>query len=87
MDQNEARRLLKLLISAGHLDKILVSIDFGMSIETRWAVGLWTWNNPDRTSYAYLHTGILPQLRAAGITEAHLDAIMRDNPLDMLRRR
>jgi phosphotriesterase-related protein len=87
MDQDEAMRLLKLLIAAGHLDKILVSIDFGLSIETRWCVGLWTWDNPDRTSYAYLHTGVLPKLRAAGLTEAHLQTIMRDNPLKMLRRR
>ncbi len=86
MDQDEARRLLKLLIASGHLDKILVSIDFGLSIETRWCVGIWTWDNPDRTSYAYLHTGVLPKLRAAGFTEAHLEAIMRDNPLRMLRR-
>ena len=87
MDQDEARRLLKLLIAAGHLDKILVSIDFGLSIETRWCVGVWTWDNPDRTSYAYLHTGVLPKLRATGLTEAHLQAIMRDNPLEMLRGR
>lgn len=87
MDQDEARRLLRLLIAEGHLDKILVSIDFGMSIETRWCVGLWTWDNPDRTSYAYLHNAVLPKLRDAGLTEAHLQAIMRDNPLEMLRRR
>ena len=87
MDQDEARRLLKLLIARGHLDKILVSIDFALSIETRWCVGLWTWDNPDRTSYAYLHTGVLPKLRAAGLTEAHLRTIMRDNPLEMLRPR
>lgn len=86
MDQDEARRLLRLLIAGGHLDKILVSIDFGMSIETRWCVGLWTWDNPDRTSYAYLHTAVLPKLRAAGLTEAELDTIMHDNPLEMLRR-
>jgi len=85
MDQGEARRLVKLLIARWHLDKILVSIDFGMSIETRWCVGLWTWDNPDRTSYAYLHTGVLPKLRAAGLTEEHLNAIMRANPLRMLR--
>jgi phosphotriesterase-related protein len=87
MDQDEARRLLKLLIAAGHLDKILVSIDFCLSIETRWCVGFSTWDNPDRTSYAYLHTGVLPKLRAAGFSEAHLETIMRDNPLEMLRRR
>lgn len=86
MDQDEARRLVKLLIAAGQLDKILISIDFTLSIESRWCVGIGTWDNPDRTSYAYLHTGVLPKLRAAGITEAHLGVIMRDNPLRMLRR-
>jgi phosphotriesterase-related protein len=85
MDQDEARRLVKLLIARGHLDKILVSIDFGLSIETRWCVGVWTWDNPDRTSYAHLHTAVLPGLRTAGLTEEHLQAIMRDNPLRMLR--
>lgn len=87
MDQDEARRLLHLLIAQGHLDKILVSIDFALTIESRWCVGLWTWDNPDRTSYGYLHTGVLPKLRASGLTDAHLQTIMRDNPLEMLRRR
>ena len=86
MDQDEAYRLLNLLIARGHLDKILVSLDFALTIESRWCVGLWTWDNPDRTSYAYLETGVLPKLRAAGLTEAHLRAIMCDNPVGMLRR-
>jgi phosphotriesterase-related protein len=87
MDQEEARRLVKLLIGKGHLDQILVSIDFSLTIESRWSVGLWTWDNADRTSYAYLHTGVLPKLRAAGITDAHIERIMHDNPIEMLRRR
>ena len=85
MDQEEARRLVKLLIDKGHLDKVLISIDFAMTIESRWCVGLWTWDTPDRTSFAYLHTGVIPKLRAAGLTDAHLEAIMHDNPLAMLR--
>jgi len=86
MDQDEARRLVKLLIDRGYLDKVLVSIDFSLTIESRWCVGLWTWDNPDRTSYAYLETGVLPKLRAAGLTEAHIETIMHDNPIEMLRR-
>jgi phosphotriesterase-related protein len=87
MDQAEAYRLVKRLIAAGHLDKILVSLDFSLTIESRWCVGLWTWDNPERTSYAYLHSGVLPKLRAAGITDAQIETIMHDNPLDMLIRR
>jgi len=87
IDQAEARRLLKVLIKEGHLDKILISIDFALSIESRWSVGIWTWDNADRTSYAYLHTGVIPKLRAAGFTDEQLDKIMHDNPLEMLRRR
>jgi len=75
-----------LLIARGHRDKILVSVDFALTIESRWTVGLGTWDNPDRTSYAYPRTGVLPKLRAAGFTEAHLQTIMRDNVLAMLRR-
>lgn len=87
MDQQEAYRLLHVLIDKGHLDKILISLDFALTIETRWTVGIWTWDNPDRTSYAYLHTGLLPKLRAAGLSDAHLEQIMHHNPLEMLRRR
>ena len=54
IDQEEARRLLKVLIDKGHLNQILISLDFSLTIESRWAVGIWTWDNPDRTSYAYL---------------------------------
>lgn len=87
MNQDEARRLVNILIRKGHLDKILVSIDFALTIESRWVVGFFTWDNPDRTSYSYLHTGVLPKLRAAGVTDAHLDTIMRANPIEMLVRR
>lgn len=86
MDQEEARRLLKVLIEKGHLDKILISIDFALAIQSRWAVGIWTWDNPDRTSYAYLHTGVLAKLRASGFTDEQIETIMRDNPIEMLRR-
>ena len=86
MDQEEARRLVKLLIAKGHLDQILISIDFSLTMESRWCVGLWTWDNPERTSYAYLHTGVMPKLRAAGITDAHIERIMHDNPIEMLSR-
>ncbi|MBU0608554.1 MAG: hypothetical protein KKI08_11755 [Armatimonadetes bacterium] len=86
MDQDEACRLLNMLIARGHVDKILLSLDFAMTIESRWCVGLWTWDNPDRTSYAYLETGVLPKLRAAGLTDAHVETIMHDNVLAMLRR-
>lgn len=84
MDQEEAHRLINLLIEKGHLRQILVSIDFALTIESRWCVGLWTWDNPERTSYAYLHTGVLPKLRAAGVTDAHIETIMHDNPLEMI---
>lgn len=86
MDQEEARSLLNLLIAQGHLNKILLSLDFALTIESRWCVGMWTWDNPDRTSYAYLETGVLPKLRAAGLSEAHIETIMHDNVLGMLRR-
>ena len=85
IDQAEARRLLRVLIEKGHLDKILISIDFALAIESRWAVSIWTWDNADRTSYAYLHTGVIPKLRNAGFTDAQLEKIMHDNPLEMLR--
>jgi phosphotriesterase-related protein len=87
MDQDESRRLVKLLIGRGHLDQLLISIDFSLTMESRWCVGLWTWDNPERTSYAYLHTGVIPKLRAAGITEAHIQRIMHGNPIEMLSRR
>jgi len=87
IDQGEARRLVNVLIDKGHLDKILISIDFSLTIESRWAVGIWTWDNPDRTSYSYLHTGVIPKLRDAGLTEAHIERIMHDNPLEMLSRK
>jgi phosphotriesterase-related protein len=87
IDQEEARRLVNVLIDKGHLDKILISIDFSLTIESRWAVGIWTWDNPDRTSYSYLHTGVIPKLRAAGLTDAHIERIMHDNTLEMLRRK
>ena len=86
MNQAEARRLLSVLIEKGHLDQILISIDFALAIESRWSVGIWTWDNPDRTSYAYLHTGVLPKLRLAGFTDDQIEKIMHDNPLQMLRR-
>ncbi|MDQ1327023.1 MAG: hypothetical protein QG641_303, partial [Candidatus Poribacteria bacterium] len=75
------------LIEKGYLDQILISIDFALAIESRWSVGIWTWDNPDRTSYAYLHTGVLPKLRSAGFTDAQIEKIMHDNPLEMLRRK
>ena len=84
MDQEEAYRLLNVLIDKGHLNQILISLDFSLTIESRWTVGIWTWDNPDRTSYAYLHTGVIPKLRAAGLTDTHIDKIMHDNPLEML---
>ncbi|MDQ1316714.1 MAG: hypothetical protein QG588_362 [Candidatus Poribacteria bacterium] len=87
MDQAEARRLLNVLIEKGYLDQILISIDFALAIESRWSVGIWTWDNPDRTSYANLHTGVLPKLRSAGFTDAQIEKIMHDNPLEMLRRK
>jgi phosphotriesterase-related protein len=87
MDQAEARRLLNVLIEKGYLDQILISIDFALAIESRWSVGIWTWDNPDRTSYAYLHTGVIPKLRVAGFTDAQIEKIMHDNPLEMLRRK
>ena len=86
MNQDEAYRLTRVLIERGHLRQILISIDFALTIESRWCVGIWTWDNADRTSYAYLHTGVLPKLRAAGITDAHIATIMHDNPLEMLSR-
>ena len=61
--------------------------DFALAIESRWSVGIWTWDNPDRTSYAYLHTGVLPKLRVAGFTDAQIEKIMHDNPIEMLRRK
>ena len=84
MDQQEAHRLINLLIEKGHLRQILVSIDFALTIESRWCVGTWTWDNAERTSYAYLHTAVLPKLRAAGVTDEHIETIMHDNPLEML---
>lgn len=87
MNQEEARRLLKVLIEKGHLDKILISIDFSLAIQSRWAVSIWTWDNPDRTSYAYLHTGVLAKLRASGFTDEQIENIMHDNPIEMLRRK
>ncbi len=87
MDQNEARRLVRVLIDAGHIDKILISIDFALTLESRWTVGRFTWDNPDRTSYGYFHTGVLPKLRTSGISDAELDVIMHDNPIDMVTRK
>lgn len=87
MDQNEARRLVRVLIDAGHLDKILISIDFALTMESRWTVGRFTWDNPDRTSYAYLHTGVLPKLEDAVISKAELNVIMHDNPIEMVARK
>ncbi|OQB42885.1 MAG: hypothetical protein BWY06_00455 [Candidatus Latescibacteria bacterium ADurb.Bin168] len=87
MDQEEARRLVRVLIDAGHIDKILISIDFALTLESRWTVGRFTWDNPDRTSYGYLHTGVLPRLRNAGISDAELQVIMHDNPIEMVRRK
>ena len=87
IDQEEARRLLKVLIAKGHLNQILISLDFSLAIESRWAVGIWTWDNPDRTSYSYLHTGVIPKLRAAGLTDTQMERIMHDNPLEMLSRK
>ena len=86
MDQDEAYGLLKLLISKGHLDKILVSIDFAFGISSRWKVTIDTWDNPERESYGYLLTHVLPKLRAAGLTEPQLETIMHDNPIQMLVR-
>jgi phosphotriesterase-related protein len=86
MDQQEAYRLLNVLIRKEHLDKILVSIDFAFGIVNRWRVTIETWDNPDRNSYAYLLTHVLPKLRKAGLTKRHLEAIMHDNPIRMLTR-
>jgi len=85
MDQAEARRLLKVLIEKGYLGQILISIDFALAIESRWSVGIWTWDNADRTSYAYLHTGVIPKLRNSGFTDAQIEKIMHDNPIEMLQ--
>jgi predicted metal-dependent phosphotriesterase family hydrolase len=87
MNQEEARRLMNLLIAKGYVGQILVSLDFALTIESRWCVGLWTWDNPDRTSFSYLHTRVLPKLRASGMTDAHIETIMHDNPLEMLCRK
>ncbi|MFC1451799.1 hypothetical protein ACFLSJ_00470 [Verrucomicrobiota bacterium] len=86
MNQEEAYRLLKVLIGKGHLDKILVSIDFAFGIASRWKVTIDTWDNPERSSYSYLHTHVLPKLRVAGLTEPQLETIMHDNPVRMLTR-
>ncbi|MBM3213074.1 hypothetical protein FJZ33_12690 [Candidatus Poribacteria bacterium] len=87
MDHDGSRRLLKVLIEKGYLDLILISIDFALSIENRWVVGIRTWNTPDRTSYAYLHIGVIPKLRKAGFTDAKIERIMHHNPLEMLCRK
>ena len=83
IDPEENRQLLRFLIDKGHLDKILISIDFSYQI-TRYLTSINNWNNPERTSYSYLHTGVLPKLRAAGVTETQLEVMMHDNPVEML---
>ncbi|MHB1293962.1 MAG: phosphotriesterase family protein [Anaerolineae bacterium] len=87
MNQDEARRLLRLLIDRGYIDNILVSIDFALYIVTRWMVGIANWDNADRTSFAYLQNAVIPKLRGAGFTNDELNHIMRDNSIEMLRRR
>jgi len=86
MDQAEALRLTRLLLTRGYQDRLLIGLDFGMEIIDRSRTAIWTWDNPDRTSYSYLHTGVLPKLRAAGVTEEDLEWMMHRNPVEMLRR-
>jgi phosphotriesterase-related protein len=68
------RRILELL-DAGHADRLLLST--GVSRMTDLA-------SYGGTGYGHLFTTILPALKAAGVDEATLHGILRDNPLRWL---
>ncbi|POM23056.1 hypothetical protein BTM25_52620 [Actinomadura rubteroloni] len=63
------------LLEAGHADRILLSTGIArMGQVTRYG----------GAGYGYLFTTFLPALRAAGVDEATLDGILRDNPVRWL---
>ncbi len=73
----EARviELLLELLHRGHVDRILLSHDVCHNSQLRHYEG---------NGYTYLHDAFLPRLRAAGVSEAEIDTITRENPRRIL---
>ncbi len=67
--------LLLELLHRGHVDRILLSHDVCHNSQLRHYEG---------NGYTYLQATFLPRLRAAGVSEAEIDTITRENPRRLL---
>jgi phosphotriesterase-related protein len=73
---DEARvALVKELIAAGHVDRIILSNN---------AVGVAKGHEAPAVSYDTVMTWFVPQLTAAGVSEAEINQILVDNPRELL---
>lgn len=73
-DEQRARNV-KAVIDAGYGDRLLLSQDVCFPHQLRWWGGY---------GYGYLLTTFLPMLRAAGVTQEQIDAILVANPARVL---
>jgi predicted metal-dependent phosphotriesterase family hydrolase len=64
-------RLIKEMIGRGYVRRLLLSQDICMQSQTRAFGG---------TGYAFILTGLVPRLLAAGVTEEHIRVLTIDNP-------
>jgi predicted metal-dependent phosphotriesterase family hydrolase len=67
--------LLLELLHRGHADRILLSHDVCHNSQLRHYEG---------NGYTYLHDAFLPRLRVAGVSDAEIDTITRENPRRIL---
>ncbi len=72
---DRAVRHIMALVSAGYLERILLSHDVCLRSHLAMFGGC---------GYRYIHDSFLPQLRAAGLNDGELDALVRANPLRAL---
>jgi phosphotriesterase-related protein len=85
INQQELVRLVKLLVDRGHVNKLLLSMDFRFSLMNKGRdIMLPLDDNFNNCSFSYLHTHALPLLRNAGISLEQINVMMHDNPLEML---
>jgi phosphotriesterase-related protein len=64
-------RLIKEMIGRGYLRRLLLSQDICMQSQTRAFGG---------TGYAFILTGLVPRLLAAGVSEEQIRVLTIDNP-------
>jgi len=87
INQSEVARLVKVLVDAGHADKVLLSMDFLFALMNEGRnILIHLDDNADNCSFSYLHTHAIPLLRRQGLSQQQIETMMHANPLEMLAR-